>query len=1008
MTSSTSSLRRRKLGEITEDAEENVTGKDDPVPSEPQTHRRRESTHSRASEATAVPSQRDGEDASRKRSAPQFSSEVPEKSPDKPLPTVPRSRDGTRTNGVPRKQSLDQISTTESRKSTQSARPSFRDFDQMSMYRPKMKVGPRPSMDSNGRPRTAGSVGKSRDSSLVASLPAGVRSSRKSTAPKNQSQADTQSQPQTPSRPSTKPPPVPALLVPPPPINLDPTPKNGSTSPKSVVSLPASVGGASPEKQRLMRALQLRKEQMAKRAEDAEDKKNHVANGNEQRQAETQDGSQLPRITSEVPEKPDNDSTPDQPSLEESKTPDETSREEVPDVEHTSDEKKQVSPDPSTPDSAVDMADTNSNVGERALTCDDTKPSDNYTNGDLVTTAIPLSVDSTASVDRPNSKPDEQHAAHRDESDASDGFKDGQEQSFRESTTEIPDAGPQDQIKLTEIETYGERSDAETPTPRAIPHVTTRPEIKPQDQETPATQEAEDIKEPVESHQTESTISPSQHPREPDETPPATMETESEEPSTVNNNDTANQHHKASLKDRRRGILDPIRVPTHPESSDEDNLLSDDSFMEELGSARVQEARPVALPKPGTSDNDGSSIGSRVVSSPTGGDSDVQALPGGRSASGSISSMVPRKVNVSSGISKRIKALEMFQSRESSPNPQPTPPSASASASVSRSSSQFDKIRKRASLSQTSLPPASDLNQKYSPETECIQRPPLTRKSSAHTHKSRNMSSVSVTARIVRDQPASSEPPSGPPVQPTINLQPSELTVQHDSQEEPSSTSTSTVIKSDNPRLSTSNPQSPRNSMTGHLPRSESVPSRLSLSSASRDERTLSNSSGEQVIEESRDDKKESRTSRMIRRMSSITSSSRRSVKSALSPSVKEEEPAIQSETTPEQKMDSIAPDPPQVVDIGEVNVQFPDTLLWKRRFMRVDEQGYLVLTPNTNEGASRNMVKRYHFSGLQTPCLPDQDREELPNSIVLDFLDGNTLQCACESRQGQNAVLQS
>jgi hypothetical protein len=98
------------------------------------------------------------------------------------------------------------------------------------------------------------------------------------------------------------------------------------------------------------------------------------------------------------------------------------------------------------------------------------------------------------------------------------------------------------------------------------------------------------------------------------------------------------------------------------------------------------------------------------------------------------------------------------------------------------------------------------------------------------------------------------------------------------------------------------------------------------------------------------------------------------------------------------------------VVDIGDVNVQFPDTLLWKRRFMRIDDQGYLVLTPPTKETMERNrgISRRFHLSEFKKPTLPDPEREELPWSILLDFEDGTCLQCACESRYAQNQVLRS
>ena len=171
-----------------------------------------------------------------------------------------------------------------------------------------------------------------------------------------------------------------------------------------------------------------------------------------------------------------------------------------------------------------------------------------------------------------------------------------------------------------------------------------------------------------------------------------------------------------------------------------------------------------------------------------------------------------------------------------------------------------------------------------------------------------------------------------------------------------------------------------------------------------RSESRMSNSSQMKGDGDEKVDKRSSRTSRISGRMSSITSNSRRSFLGALSPSpsVKEQDDISFSGEK------ELEPAPAhQAVDIGEVNVQFPDTLLWKRRFIRVDEKGYLVLAPANVDSTGRNMTKRYHMTDFRMPCLPDEDRQELPNSILLDFLDGSTLQCACESRQGQSAILE-
>jgi len=437
------------------------------------------------------------------------------------------------------------------------------------------------------------------------------------------------------------------------------------------------------------------------------------------------------------------------------------------------------------------------------------------------------------------------------------------------------------------------------------------------------------------------------------------------------------------LDQRRRIRLEPIQVPT-PEYSDEDNLLSDDSFMEELGSATVQEARPVSVKSPG----DQSRGGSRAVSSPhfLASSPAGQTFGTGRSVSSSYPDngpptplLVAKKVNVSSGISSRIKALEKFQSREGTPlgGTHPvTGPSASSS---------FESLRKRASVS-------------YGSPENLSPAPSVSRPVSRSNTNGRRTNSISVTARIVHDAGVSPGSNSLEPAESGVsNLQASPLTVQHGSGEEPLPVSES--VES----ISHSETRSMSVSSTGSSPPTASASrpgSRLSLSSRSKADENL------QASTPPNEEKKVSRASRLMRRMSSMTTASRRSIIGALSPPVKEED-ANPMDTSAMSRSPS-RPRVSEPIDIGEVNVQFPDTLLWKRRFMRIDENGYVVLTPGTNDASARNMAKRYHLSEFRTPCLPDEDMQELPNSILLDFLDGSTLQCACESRQGQSSVLRS
>jgi hypothetical protein len=340
-----------------------------------------------------------------------------------------------------------------------------------------------------------------------------------------------------------------------------------------------------------------------------------------------------------------------------------------------------------------------------------------------------------------------------------------------------------------------------------------------------------------------------------------------------------------------------------------------------------------------------------------------------------------KKINVSSGISSRIKALEKFSSREGTPSG-PTPvtgPSASSS---------FEELRKRASVS---FPNGTIPDFSRAPSVNHHEARPV---SSAN----RRTNSISVTARIVRD--ASVSPGSSglePSESDVLNLQASPLTVeQHETNEE----ATNQTVESPAPpvedrTMSMSSAGSNRQVTPVSRPAS-----RLSLSSRSKTDENIQSASPA-------DEKKGSRASRLMRRMSSITTNSRRSIIGALSPPVKEESavsPLGNSAISTSSSRQTLS----EPVEIGEVNVQFPETLLWKRRFMRIDEDGYVVLTPGTNDASARNMTKRYHLTEFRTPCLPDEDMQELPNSILLDFLDGSTLQCACESRQGQSWTLQS
>ncbi|KIW03862.1 uncharacterized protein PV09_05159 [Verruconis gallopava] len=169
--------------------------------------------------------------------------------------------------------------------------------------------------------------------------------------------------------------------------------------------------------------------------------------------------------------------------------------------------------------------------------------------------------------------------------------------------------------------------------------------------------------------------------------------------------------------------------------------------------------------------------------------------------------------------------------------------------------------------------------------------------------------------------------------------------------------------------------------------------------------RTMSTSSLESsatMDHESEHKRKGSRTSRMLKRMSnsmsSILHSSNNGNESAASHS------ASVVPTVEEEKWVG--------ADLGEMNVQFPDTLLWKRRYLEVDTQGYLILKPHDTHKAKHGsradkLDRRYHLSQFFPPFSPDMERMEMPYSVVLDFRDdGGTLQVAADSGIRQSNVL--
>jgi hypothetical protein len=372
-----------------------------------------------------------------------------------------------------------------------------------------------------------------------------------------------------------------------------------------------------------------------------------------------------------------------------------------------------------------------------------------------------------------------------------------------------------------------------------------------------------------------------------------------------------------------------------------------------------------------------------------------------------------KKPTLGTGISKRIKALEVLTAKDTNTQ-QPVPPvketsggKSAFSAFIKRSSLVANQPKPNAS---TDVSPPKKLpafasqsdHSKHAQDANEHGRPSID--SYASFHKA---DTISVTAKIVRD-PSSKHPPMSPSssYNTPLNLFRSPLIVEHEKHEnlprEDSFASmqsgTKSPTQSDRGRFSFS---SHRSSSHPNLPRSESDQSKLSQSSTRKKHGPRSASDTASISEEK---SKTSRTSRLMKRVSNLTSS--RS-KGQMGSKDQSHPSTIQEQSEP-LRDNSVSESLMHVIDIGDVNVQFPESLLWKRRFMRIDDQGYLIFSPPMTDANMKSVSRKYHLSDFNRPSLPDLEREEIAWSIVLDLKDGRCVQCACESKSTQQQVLQS
>ena len=523
----------------------------------------------------------------------------------------------------------------------------------------------------------------------------------------------------------------------------------------------------------------------------------------------------------------------------------------------------------------------------------------------------------------------------------------------------------------------------------------------------------------------------------------------------------------ADRRTRRRGTLEQEKAVVSPEASE---TSDNESLYDELQAAIVEEAKPVMVARPpsyavfnrGSSDHqrehnrsisilsrktDESSKSTPEKAKADGGRSLSSALPPWPPASEAAQSLLVKNSNVSTGISNRIKALEMFSGQTavgaSAPNSAAPPSPPLTAGLVKKRMSSHSPTETLVRNTSTCTPPAKQSQYPSPAPTPTPAPAAVNNHSSWHQGDGssveilaprKNGDSISVTARIIRDsvETKSNEPGNLPKLVGT-SLHWSPLAAEHEKGEPiPQHETLRAVVPTAPTELEakpteTPKPERRRFSLSsGHsngvqLAQSESFTKRLSTTlrhvrnESSNPLRSASDSSS--IVE----DKlvRDSRKTRLMRRVSVLTAGPRSSNVSAYGSHTPSREQAVSvdgqppssiaedsGEVSPENS--SIAESHTHVVDIGDVNIQFPDTLLWKRRFMRIDDQGFLILTPPTMEANKRGISRRFHLSDMKKPCLPSLEREELPWSIVLDLEDGSCLQCACESRYAQGQVLRS
>lgn len=788
----------------------------------------------------------------------------------------------------------------EPRNSTQTARPNYDELYEhyYAQYsKPKVKLGPRPrpSLDSK-RPSTSGS--SSHDVARPkSSLPPGLRSgTRKATERKASKTSESSA--------------VPTIAIPPPPP-IPSTPEMPlspvltaftSRSPASVKSMPVSTysshiraTGMTQEKSRLMKALELRKKQQkamvekqAKKAEDAA----------AAAQASTD-------IETEIKV--------EEPTVEHAKA--------QPDVATDSEESLPITQEKQDMSSGEDTSFGDDLASSLGLTSSSAVFTGSQADTDDLNSSVsvssPISAQTQGSSGAPSTRPssiseDELSAIHesqkpREHQEPQTLDLVDEEQSVNSTPTVVPET----RTPVLSVELSSPSSQ-----PAPIENTLPDPFVQQEPQSTSLLAAEDNARSRRRSARESMIYVPSIDISQPED---AQMKRRNRESVIMPSSKRQSWYES---KEKRRAMLDPLQVSAE---NSEAEYLSDDSFMEELQSATVLEAKPMVVSKspitPLFSRKSTAElpISKRSISQPY----QIVGRPSPESIRTTSGAWPPRsntdtvvtakKINVSSGISQRIKALAEKSNRESvsqvSPNALNTP----SSTLAQRKSSFFATSPAETSPSGRPVSRLGSPNFLNKSATTTPEKKPKPIKATVYNiqREAEKPESVQVTARIVRDErtmkPTLAMPTEGTP----LDLHASPLIIDHQKPTWTPKSPTRGRQEPASPRAPSSHSREQSNSRTSSESTWRSFGRRMS------ETKSIHTLDGDE--KQDKKDKKESRTSKMFKRMSS-------------SISAMPWKNSSNNLTLPEHEIRSTSlsslREPPPPVQIGDLNIQFPDTLV--------------------------------------------------------------------------------